>query len=55
MGKDIMFGDIEIKKIRFDFCKNLNLLEYVDIYNIQVSSMVSSGEKNIYIFCWLQR
>ena len=55
MGKDIMFGDIEIKKIRFDSCKNLNLLEYVDIYNIQVSSMVSSGEKNIYIFCWLQR
>ena len=55
MGKDIMFGDIEIKKIRFDSCKNLNLLEYVDIYNIQVCSWFLLVKKNKYIFCWLQR
>ena len=44
------FGDIEVEKRKFCHCKNLELLEYVDIDNIEVSSMVSSGEKNYNYF-----
>ena len=54
MGKEIMtFGNTEIEKQKFDHGKNLALLEDLDIDKIQVSSMVSSGEKNI--LYWLQR
>ena len=46
MDKEIiMFGGNEIEKCKFHHCKNLNLLGYADIDNIQASSMVSSGEK----------
>ena len=46
MGKEIVaFGDIEIEKGKFNYRKNLILLE--DIKKIQVSNMVSIGG-NIY-------
>ena len=46
MDKEIIiFGGNEIENCKFHHCKNLNLLGYADIDNIQVSSMVSSGEK----------
>ena len=49
MGKEIVtFGNTEIEKQKFDHGKNLALLEDLDIDKIQVSSMVSSGEK---IYC----
>ena len=51
MGEEIItFGNIEIEKRKFHHHKNLILLEYRDIYNIQVSSIVSSGEKNYKYF-----
>ena len=54
MGKEIMtFGNTEIEKQKFDHGKNLALLEDLDIDKIQVSSMVSSGEKNM--LYWLRR
>ena len=37
------FGNIEIKKRKFHHCKNLILLEDIDIYNILISSIISSG------------
>ena len=40
------FGNAEIEKQKFHHCKNLILLEDVDIVHIQVSSLISSGEKN---------
>ena len=43
----IVFGDVEIEKRKFNYHENTILLEDVDIDNIQVSSMVSSGEKII--------
>ena len=45
-----MFGNIEIKKLKFHHHKNLTLLEDVDINNIQVCSMVSSDEKTYKYF-----
>ena len=41
----ITFGDTEVKKNKFQHCKNLVLSEDVDNKNMQVSTMVSSGEK----------
>ena len=44
MSKEIKaFGNVEIEKRKFYHHKNLILLEYVDIDNIQVSTMVFSG------------
>ena len=43
MGKE----NIEIEKRKFLHCKNLVFLVDADIDNIVISSMVSSGEKNI--------
>ena len=53
MGKEIMFGNTEIEKRKFHHCKNIILLEDLDIDKIQVSSMASSGEKK-YKYYWLQ-
>ena len=51
MGKKITaFGNIEIGKCKFYNCKNPTLLEDLDIDKIQVSSMVSSAEKNYKYF-----
>ena len=48
MGKEIItFGNIEIEKRKFYHRKNLILLEDLYIDNIQASSVVSSGKKNI--------
>ena len=45
MCKEIKtFGVIEIEKRKFYHCKNLILLEDVDIDNILVSSMISLDE-----------
>ena len=41
----ITFGDTEVKKNKFQHCENLVLSEDVDNKNMQVSTMVSSGEK----------
>ena len=38
------------KKSKFHHRRNLILLEYVDIHDMQVSSMVSSGENNCKYF-----
>ena len=47
MGKvSIVYGDIEIEKRKFHHSKNLIFLKSKDIDNIQLSRMVSSGEKN---------
>ena len=52
MSKEIIaFGYIEIEKRKF----HLILLEEVHIDNIMISNMVSSGEKKLQIFCWLQK
>ena len=46
VGKEIIaFGNIEIKKRKFHHRKNLVLLGDMDIDNILISTMVSSGEK----------
>ena len=46
MSKEIIaFGNIEIEKRKFYHRKNLILLGDVDINNIPISNMVSSGEK----------
>ena len=51
MSKETMaFGNIEIENRKFHHRKNLILLEYIDINNIMISSMVSSGEKNYKYF-----
>ena len=48
MGKEIIvLGDVETQKRKFHYHENIILLEDVDIDNIRVSSMVSSGEKII--------
>ena len=48
MNKEIIaFGDIEIENHKFHHCKNLIWSEDVDIDNIQVSSMDSSGKKRL--------
>ena len=39
----IVFGKIEVEKFKFHHRQNLILLEGVDIDNISISSMVSSG------------
>ena len=39
----IAFGKIEVEKFKFHHRQNLILLEGVDIDNILISSMVSSG------------
>ena len=47
MNKEVIsFGNIEIEKLKFHHLKNLILLQDVDIDNIQMSSMISSGEKS---------
>ena len=47
MNKEVIsFGNIEIEKLKFHHPKNLILLQDVDIDNIQMSSMISSGEKS---------
>ena len=47
MNKEVIsFGNIETEKLKFHHPKNLILLQDVDIDNIQMSSMISSGEKN---------
>ena len=43
------FCDIEVEKHKLHRRKNLILLEDVDIKKIQISSMVSSGKRNINI------
>ena len=48
---EIVTGNIEIGKGKFHHHKNQILLEDVDIDNILITSMVSSGE----IFYWFQR
>ena len=48
--KKVTFGDIEIKKQKFQYYKNLFLKNDVDITNIQVSSNVSSGQKGYKYF-----
>ena len=49
MGKEIItFGNTEIEKQKFHRRKNLILLE--DLDNIQVSSMLCSGEENYTYF-----
>ena len=56
MNKEtISFGNIEIKKLKFHHCINLIFLEDVDIDNMLICSMGSSGEKKLKIFYWLQR
>ena len=51
MGKGfITFSDIEIKRRKFHYRKNLILFEDLDINNAQLTSMVSSGEKNCELF-----
>ena len=50
MDKEIITFYIEIEKRKLHYNKNLILLEYVDIDNMQVSSMVSSGEKKYRYF-----
>ena len=45
----MMFDNIEIEKLKFHHCKNLILLKYLDNNNKEVSSIVSSGKKNINI------
>ena len=51
MDKGIMtFGDNEIKKCKFHHLKKLILFEDLPIEKIQVSSIVSSGEKNYKYF-----
>ena len=53
MTKEIIaFDNPEIKKRKCNHCKNLILLENVDIDNIEVSSMVSSSEKIYKYFKW---
>ena len=48
MSKEVItFGNTEIEKQKFHYHKNLILLEDSDINNIQVSSMVFVGEKNL--------
>ena len=44
-----MFDNIEIEKLKFHQCKNLILLKDLDNDNKEVSSIVSSGKKNINI------
>lgn len=47
MTKEIIaFGNNEIEKRKFHYCKTSILLEDVDIGNILISTMVSCGEKN---------
>ena len=47
MSKEVIaFDNIKIEKRKFRNRKNLILLEDVDIENILISSMVSSGEKH---------
>ena len=50
MGKEIMFGNNDIEKRKFHHCKNIILLEDLDIDKIRVSSMASSGEKKYKYF-----
>ena len=46
-GKEIItVGGIEVGKRRFHHRKNLIFLEDIDFQKIQVSCMISSGEKN---------
>ena len=46
MTKEIKgFGNNEIEKRKFHYCKTSILLEDVDIGNILISGMVSCGEK----------
>ena len=44
-----MFDNIEIEKLKFHHGKNLILLKDLDNNNKEVSSIVSSGKKNINI------
>ena len=56
MNKELTtFGNIEIKKRKFHHCKDLVLLQDLDIDNIAMSSIVSSDEKNYKYYYWLQR
>ena len=51
LSKEIIaFVNIEIKKRKFHHCKHLILIGDVDIDNILISSMVSSGEKKYKYF-----
>ena len=51
MGKEIItFGNVETEKRKFSHDKNHIFLKDVDIDNMQVSSMVSSGEENYKYF-----
>ena len=53
MRKEVVFHYTEIKKWKFHHHKNLILLQDVDIDNIQVSAMVSSGKwKCKYFIGW---
>ena len=45
----MMFDNIEIEKLKFHQYKNLILLKDLDNDNKEVSSIVSSGKKNINI------
>ena len=51
LSKEIIaFVNIEIEKRKFYYCKHLILIGDVDIDNILISSMVSSGEKKYKYF-----
>ena len=45
--KIIAFGNVKIEKLKFHHRKNLILLEDGDIDNTLISSMTSSGEKEL--------
>lgn len=52
MSKKIRaFCKIEIEKCKFHHCKNLIFSEDTNTDNIQVPSIVSSGEKKHFIGC----
>ena len=53
MEKEINFTTflgIGIEKLKCHLCKNLILFEYLDVANITISSMVSSGENHCIYF-----
>ena len=53
MSKEILqYGGIEIGKSKFHHCKNLILLQGVNITKLHVSSMVSSS-KYMYIYIYI--
>ena len=50
MKQLLIFADTEVEKHKFNDRNNLILFEVVDTQKIQVSHMVSSGQKKIVFF-----